>query len=157
MKARAVRILLGLLIALAWAAPTAGSATHFGAECYGDVTQGASVRCSATFPLDGKRYLSTLETHANYHDVDGRGYFLLKWIDSSGVTVVSLLCRGMGLPGDGITDETRAAACAYYDTPKDSYVVGTQTIEVTAFNTKCPDATCRFHGRLRLSGEGDLY
>ena len=151
------KILLGGLLILGLFAPGTANATHFGGECYGDVVDAGIGRCTATFPLSGGRYLSTFETHANYHDVDGRGYFLLEWYDSHNVKIMSLVCRGVGLPGDGLTDETRAGVCEYYDPPLASYHEGTQKIVVTAYNTKCPEAACRFHGRLRLSGSGDIF
>jgi len=150
-------IILSAVLAAAFFIPTGAQANHSGAECFGKVAKGGTATCRSTFSHASKAFISIVDTHANFHEFQTRGYLTLTWRDAANRIVVSYGCLGNGLPGDGAADQSYAGLCTQYGRSSSNYVLGLQTLEVTAYNNDCPTATCNFHGRLRLPTEGDLF
>lgn len=133
-------------------------ASHQATECYGLAKAGQSASCTSSFQLNDARFVSDVDTHANYHDYGARGAMTLTWLDARGRTIATYNCAGMGLPGDGAADLT-SLNCTRNGEKAAEYVIGTQKLVVTTTNVECGGTAteCVFHGRLRLSRAGDIY
>lgn len=150
----------GIIAAAALAVALIGPgahADHGGVECTGRVDLGGIASCESRFAHSQKTFVSVVDTHANFHEFQSRGYITMEWFDARGNLIVAYGCLGNGLPGDGLLDRTHLVLCNRYGNAEPYFYTGTQTFRVTAYNTGCATATCTFHGRLRLSTEGDLY
>lgn len=142
------------MVAFALGLPAAGQAqdplSNVTSECSQVIAKGGTASCTSLQYIDDGRYISAINTSANFHDAGARGWLTIDWYDAENKLVASYGCMGVGLPGNGLADVSRGN-CTQYGGARATYAPGMSTIVVTAWNEWCPADSCTFHGKVRLS------
>ncbi len=152
--------LIMAVFAAAMVLPATGQASHgfFEMDCTGTVAAGGTAECLGETLMDGRGFVSNIESHGNFHELLADGSVKVEWIDGAGRLVYDSVCTLVGVSLDGIGPfDLQNATCSntYY---RQSYRGGQQAMRVTATSNSCGDATeCRFHGQLQISPSNALF